>query len=232
LLIAFIIFTRLSAAGEKNPLNDKKFILGSACYHVDLIEWLRRQNAGRKLNKKMKTITKPAVIIGLLAGLAIPALAEENEQTVKWNDLPAAVQTTITANAHSGKVKKIEVETENGATTYEAKVKSDDEKIEIEVAADGTLLETETKGLDLDDLPAAVRTTIKANANGGKVKEIEMETEKGVTTYEAEAKASGDKETKIKVAADGTLISTKSEDEDDDKDGDHEGKDDDDKDGK
>jgi uncharacterized membrane protein YkoI len=179
----------------------------------------------------MKTITQPAIIIGLLTGLAIPVLAEENEQTVKWNDLPAAVQSTITANANGGKVGKIEVETENGATTYEAKVKSGETKMEIEVAADGTLLETETK-LELDDAPAAVQAAITANAGGGKVEKIEKETEKGVTTYEAKVEASGDKETEIKVAADGTLISTKSEDEDDDKDSDHKGKDDDDKDGK
>jgi uncharacterized membrane protein YkoI len=179
----------------------------------------------------MKIITQLVVIIGLLAGLAIPALAEDNEQTVKWSDLPAAVQNTITANASGGKVGKIEVETENGATTYEAKVKSNDAKMEIEVAADGTLLETETK-LDPDDVPAAVQSTITANANGGKVKKIEKEIEKGVTTYEAKVEASGNKKTEIKVAADGTLISAKSEDEDDDKDGDHKDKDDNDKDGK
>lgn len=171
--------------------------------------------------------------MGLFAGLAIPALAKENEQTVNWNNLPAAVQNTITANARGGKVKKIEVETEKGATTYEAKVKSHhDAKIEIEIAADGTLLETRTKGLDLDDLPAAVQNTLIANARGGMVKKIKEETEKGVTTYEAKVKVSGDKKTEIKVAADGALISAKLEDEDDDRDGDHEDKNDDNKDGK
>jgi uncharacterized membrane protein YkoI len=180
----------------------------------------------------MKIRTQSALIIGLFAGLAIPALAEENEQTVKWTDLPAVVQSTITANAGGGKVGKVEMETENGATTYEAKVKSDDQKMEIEVAADGTLLETETKGLELDDLPAGVRTTMTANANGGKVKKIEKETEKGVTTYEAKVEASGDKKTEIKVAADGTLIKVESKDDDDDKESNNKGKDDDDKDGK
>jgi uncharacterized membrane protein YkoI len=179
----------------------------------------------------MKSITQPAVIIGLLAGLAFPALAEENEQTVDWKNVPAAVQTTITANANGGKVGKIETETEKGVTTYEAKVKAGDDKSEIEVAADGTLLETETK-LELDDVPAAVQSTITANAGGGKVKKIEKETEKGVTTYEAKVEAAGDKKLEIKVAADGTLIKVESENEDEDKDSDHKEKGDDDKDAK
>jgi uncharacterized membrane protein YkoI len=176
----------------------------------------------------MKKIT--LFSIGLLVALAIPALAEDKEQTVAWKDVPAAVQTTITAHANGGKVHKVEMETENGATVYEAKVKSDDEKIEIEVAADGTLVESETKGLDLDDLPAAVQATINGHVNGGKVGKIEEETEKGTTVYEAKVKTTDGKEMEIQVAPDGTFVKAETDDEDNDKDGDK--KDDDDKDGK
>jgi uncharacterized membrane protein YkoI len=181
---------------------------------------------------KMKIITRPTLIIGLFAALAIPAFAEDkdSDQTVAWKDVPAAVQATITANASGGKVRKVETETENGATVYEAKVKSDDEKIEIEVAADGSLIESETKGLDLDDLPAAVQATINTHANGAKVGKIEEETEKGSTVYEAEVKTTDGKEIEIQVAPDGTFVKTEAENEDNDKDGDK--KDDDDKDGK
>lgn len=96
----------------------------------------------------MKIISQPTLIIGLLA-LALPVFADNDDQTVAWKDVPAAVQATITANANGGKVGKIETETENGTTTYEAKVKTDDQKMEIEVAADGTLLKVKT--IDDDD---------------------------------------------------------------------------------
>lgn len=176
----------------------------------------------------MKKIIPLTFSIGLFTALAIPARAEDKDQTVAWKDVPAAVQATITANANGGKVHKIEMETENGATVYEAKVKSDDEKIAIEVAADGTLVEAETKGLDLDDLPKAVQATVTAHANGSKIGKIEEETEKGTTVYEAKVKTADGKEMEIQVAPDGTFVKAAADGED--KDGDK--KEDDDKDGK
>src|SRR5687767_8268366 len=73
----------------------------------------------------------------------------------------------------------------------------------------------------LEDCPAAVQKTIKDNANGGKIVEIEKETTKdGTVLYEAEVKTTDGKEREIVVAADGTLIKVETEDDDDDDDGD------------
>jgi uncharacterized membrane protein YkoI len=176
---------------------------------------------------KIKMISRSTLVIGVFAALSLPARADDDDKTVNWNDLPTAVQTTITANANGGTVGKVKKENENGATTYEAKVKNGEQKMEIEVAADGTLLETETKGLELSSLPAAVQTTINAKANGGKIGKIEEETEKGTTSYEATIKGADGQKIKIEVAADGTLTSVESKHEDEDKDGDHGDKDDD-----
>lgn len=78
----------------------------------------------------------------------------------------------------------------------------------------------------LKDCPTAVQKTIKDNAKGGKIVEIEKETSKdGTVLYEAEVKTSDGKEREIVVRADGTLVEIEEEDdddddEDDDKDGD------------
>ena len=169
---------------------------------------------------KIKIICISTMVVGVFAALALPALADDDDKAVNWNDLPAAVQSTITANANGGTVSKIETETENGATTYEAKVKNGDQKMEIEVAADGTLLETESKA-ELSNLPAAVQSTINAKAEGGKIGKIEEETEKGVTSYEATIKTADGGKIEIEMAADGTLTSVESKHEDEDKDDDH-----------
>jgi len=103
---------------------------------------------------KMKIINRPALIAGLLAGLALPVLAGENGekedgQTVAWKDVPAAVQSTITANASGGTVAEVETETEKGAMTYEAEVKgTDGREIEIKVAADGKLIKAKAEKQD------------------------------------------------------------------------------------
>lgn len=73
----------------------------------------------------------------------------------------------------------------------------------------------ETK-VKLEDCPAAVQKTIKDNANGGKIVEVEKEvTKDGTVLYEAEVKLAGGKEREIVVGADGTLVKIEEEDDDD-----------------
>jgi hypothetical protein len=68
----------------------------------------------------------------------------------------------------------------------------------------------------LEDCPAAVQKTIKDNANGGKIVEIEKEvTKDGTVLYEAEVKTANGKEREIVVGADGTLVKIEEEDDED-----------------
>ncbi len=68
----------------------------------------------------------------------------------------------------------------------------------------------------IEDLPEAVRKTLKREAGDGKIKEIEKETEDGKTIYEAEVIIDGSKY-EIEIAENGKLISkTLYDDEDDD----------------
>jgi len=88
-----------------------------------------------------KTIA--AISIAVIAGLACPALfsaEEENEQTVKMTDLPAAVQTTIKDKAGSNEITKIEKKTEESKTVYEAVVNKKGKEWSIEVDANGKFL--------------------------------------------------------------------------------------------
>lgn len=88
-----------------------------------------------------KTIA--AVSIAVIAGLASPALLsaeEENEQTVKMSDLPAAAQTTIKDKAGSNEIIKIEKKTEEGKTVYEAVVNKNGKEWSIEVNEKGKFL--------------------------------------------------------------------------------------------
>ncbi len=72
------------------------------------------------------------------------------------------------------------------------------------------------RAVSIEQVPAAVRATILAQAQGNTINEIEVETQNGQTVYEAEVIAGG-RTTDIKVAADGTLLGTEpDEDEADD----------------
>ena len=82
-----------------------------------------------------------AVATVLTLGAWAPAFAEEeNEQTVKMSDLPAAVQTTIKDKAGSNEIIKIEKKTEEDKTVYEAVVNKKGEEWSIEVDANGKFL--------------------------------------------------------------------------------------------
>lgn len=73
----------------------------------------------------------------------------------------------------------------------------------------------------LEQCPPAVQDTIKAQASGGVIMEIEKETKNGKTIYEAEILKDG-KTIEIKVAEDGTLIKSKVEDDDEENEGEDE----------
>jgi len=82
-----------------------------------------------------------AIATVLTLGAWTPLSAEEeNEQTVKMSDLPAAVQTTIKDKAGSNEIVKIEKKTEEGKTVYEAVVNKKGKEWSIEVDANGTCL--------------------------------------------------------------------------------------------
>ncbi len=88
-----------------------------------------------------KTIV--AISIAIIGSLACPVFltaAEENEQTVKMTDLPAAVQTTIKDKAGSNEIVKIEKKTEECKTVYEAVVNKKGKEWSIEVDANGKFL--------------------------------------------------------------------------------------------
>ena len=73
--------------------------------------------------------------------------------------------------------------------------------------------------LKLSDCPTAVQKTLKQEANGAKIDEVEKEIEDGETTYEADVTID-EKEYEITVAADGTLLEKALADSDDEDDGD------------
>jgi uncharacterized membrane protein YkoI len=90
----------------------------------------------------MKHIVPVMVVATVLTLGAWTTLSaeEENEQTVKMSDLPAAVQTTIKDKAGSNEIEKIEKKTEKGETVYEAVVNKNGKEWSIEVDANGKFL--------------------------------------------------------------------------------------------
>jgi hypothetical protein len=91
------------------------------------------------------TQMKRSILLSAAMVIATSAFAEKEEK-IRWSQLPAAVQKTMTDNAGGGKIEEIEKETKmkdgKTVTVYEAEVKKPGgRKIEIKVGEDGRLIE-------------------------------------------------------------------------------------------
>jgi uncharacterized membrane protein YkoI len=99
-----------------------------------------------------QTVKTALVALAIAAGLALTVIAGKElvkEEKVDWQNVPAAVQATITANANGGTVIEVEKEIEKGAVVYEAEVKgADGKKFDVQVAADGRLIKSEADEAD------------------------------------------------------------------------------------
>jgi uncharacterized membrane protein YkoI len=75
--------------------------------------------------------------------------------------------------------------------------------------------------MSIDDVPAAARAAILAQAQSNAIREVVMETENGAAVYEAEVVIGG-KEVDIRVAADGAVLGQEADDEEGDDEADDE----------
>ena len=73
---------------------------------------------------------------------------EGKEEKVKFDQVPAAAQKTLTEEAKGAKIETVDKEESDGKVIYEADVKINDKNYEIRVAPDGTLI---AKKLDMED---------------------------------------------------------------------------------
>ena len=85
----------------------------------------------------------------------------------------------------------------------------------------------EEREVSIDQVPAAVKAAILAQAGTGTIEEVELGNENGQIIYEADVIIDG-QEVEIKVAPDGTLVAKDGENDEADDEGDAEEADDDD----
>jgi len=151
-----------------------------------------------------------------ITGLLV--LGNRDGATARLDSLPPAARAAILEAARGGAVRTIEATTEAGCDAYEAEIIVGGARIELAVAADGTVLrreETDHAGGDeqfvtLDDLPPAARDTVLRVAAGADLTSLERKTKQGRPIYAAEFMADG-KEVEVWVDAEGAVVSREDE---------------------
>ena len=143
-------------------------------------------------------------VILLVLGLAMSfgcAKKEAEEQTEKLEveepkpvkqevELPAAVAEAIEANVPDAEIDFVEVAEENGITLYDIEFK--DDRGEIEVAADGTVIDVVTV-ITMEELPEAAAKAIQDAIEGAKILRLEK------SEIRSEIKVEGETGTLVKL---------------------------------
>jgi uncharacterized membrane protein YkoI len=134
-----------------------------------------------------------AALMVLLAASTGPAVQESKKATKKVkSELPAAVAKAVKEFRPNAEIGKLEVEKEAGVTLYDIEFKAG--QGEIEVAADGTVMDVATI-IEMKDIPKPAADAINRAAAGAKIAQLEK------SEVRAEIRKEGEKGKVVKLAA-------------------------------
>jgi len=179
----------------------------------------------------MKRLT---TTVALLTGLSLSAAAADyvplfpRTPTMQLTDVPQAVQKTIQQHAAGRQIADIDKETWDNRTVYEVEFSQAGRNAQIHVAEDGTVVKDERRGgllgtregtgtetgrgffglflgTQLEDTPAAVQETIRREAKGNQIADIDKEIRTGSPVYEVEIRQPGGNY-ELHIAENGSIL--------------------------
>jgi len=146
-----------------------------------------------------------------LAFFTLPLTSNADEDKITREQLPRAVVKSVESKFPQGKIKEATKETEEGKTTYEVDLQVDDQKVEVKLGENGTILEIE-KEIPVSRVPKAVSDAVKAKYADAEFKEAEEVLEGETTTFEIVISSDGAMR-ELKLAVDGKILEDEVEDD-------------------
>ncbi len=132
-------------------------------------------------------------------------VAPAQEKKIKRDQLPPAVEKTVTAESDGATIKGFASEREHGQQFYEVSLNVNGHNKDILIDRNGKVVEVEEE-VALDSLPPAVQDALKKRAGGGTISMVESLTRQGkLIAYEAHVKH-GLKHSEIQVGPNGEQL--------------------------
>lgn len=148
-------------------------------------------------------MNRSKTFLGIIAFSTSWVLAQEHK--IAREQLPAAVAFTVDRETKDATVKGYATEREHGIKVYEVETASNGHTRDLQIAADGTLLEVEEE-VAFDSLLGNVRIALEAKAKGAQITKVESLTKHGkLVAYEA-ATLRGQHKAEIQVGPDGESL--------------------------
>jgi hypothetical protein len=137
--------------------------------------------------------------------VATCSVVVSQEKKLKREQLPAAVQKTVTRESEGATIKGFATEVEKGRRLYEVELTVNDHSKDILMDRDGNIVEVEEE-VTMDSLPATVQDALRKAAGKGTIGKIESLTKNGkLVAYEALVKT-GAKRFEIQVGPNGEKL--------------------------
>lgn len=136
-------------------------------------------------------------VILLLAGTV-----SAQEKRIKRSALPAAVEKTVVEQSKGATIRGFITEEESGQITYEVEMLVNGRRKDVQIAADGAVLEIEEQ-VDLESLSPEIRAGLQSQAGKGKIGKVESIRKKDkLVAYEAQV-VTNRKKSEVQTGPDG-----------------------------
>ncbi len=128
-------------------------------------------------------------------------------EDIAFDELPKAIQKIALREIGDVPIYDIDRNEDDGEIEYDVEAENERIKIELEITADGTLLQRDiTEEISFSELPIPVQDTVHRHVGTLKIDDVERKTELGKAVfYDVEADDMGI-EIDLEIAADGTLL--------------------------
>jgi hypothetical protein len=163
-------------------------------------------------------VSKFALSAVALAALATGVRAEDGEENVPLDKLPAKVVEAVKAKWPKGEMLSASKETEDGKTFFEVRLKDGDAKLEV-ILTEAGVIDTVEKAIAAKDLPKKVADAIAAKYPKSTTDRAEELTHEGKTTYEVLLTLEDKSRVEVSLDPDGKVLEEEKKGKDGDEDG-------------
>ena len=153
----------------------------------------------------MTNIGAQLAVLSLITGLAVLTTAQAQEKKIKREELPPAVEKTVSEQSQGATIKGFSTEIDKGKRLYEVELTVNGHGKDISMDKDGKIVEVEEE-VAMDSLPSEVKAGLTRAAGRGTISKVESLTKGGkLVAYEADVK-SGLKHSEVQVGPNGEKL--------------------------
>jgi hypothetical protein len=153
----------------------------------------------------MSKIAARLAVFSLITGFVVMTSAQAQEKKIKREDLPPAVEKTVTEQSHSATIKGFATEVDKGKRLYEVELTVNGHTKDISMDKAGKIVEVEEE-IAMDSLSPEVKAGLTRSAGSGTITKVETLTKGSkLVAYEASVK-NGTKHYEVQVGPNGEKL--------------------------